>query len=502
MRNTESRGWAWGRWRFDLNVQRAGAAVAALCVAVCCAAPAQAGQWRFEPRISSHVTFTDNVDLDDGVKRSDVVLRVQPGFFVASEGNRVRFEASYDGSFMYFVDEDRTDWRNRLQSKFLIEPIERNLFISATAIVAEPFVDETSSVTFSQDNLSRNRRQVISLGVSPFLRHRLGRIADVEWRYQLRFLTVEDPTQDDPTPRFIDDYTSHMGQLKIDSGDRFGRLRWNILGRYEIRDRRRGTRDEEEIEIVAGIEYRVLNWLGILGSAGWQKLDDLDLNNRIDDFIWDVGIRINPTRNTDITVTYGRENDEKRFEVEAFYERKRWRFGASYRTEVSLTQRRFSTVVGGSDFDENDIFTDPFGSVIDPDDAIFGFENDTFRSRRVEFDIIYNHRRTRVDIKGYFERRLFDLRMQEVREFNLRGRISRDLNEHFRVAVDLRYRHTDFDRGPSREDDFYGIRTSIIYDFSKQLTGQLSYTFSTLESNIAGVDRTENVVSGSLRATF
>ncbi|MFN3231954.1 MAG: TIGR03016 family PEP-CTERM system-associated outer membrane protein [Alphaproteobacteria bacterium] len=480
----------------------AATALVSACFVVLSTTPAEAGKWRFEPRISAHVTFTDNVDLDDGTKQSDTVLRVQPGFFIASEGNRARFEANYDGSLLHFTGDGRTDWRNRLQSKLLVEPIERYLFITATAIMAEPFVDETSSVTFSEDNFSRNRRRVVSFGVSPFLRHRLGRIADVEWRYNLRHVRVQDPAPDDPTPRFIDNYTSHTGQLKVDSGDRFGRLRWDILARYETRQREGNVPNGEEVLVRGSMEYRILTWLGVVGSAGWQQIEDPDLSEFIDDFIWDVGLRLRPTRKTDITVTYGRENADKRVAVDASYERKRWRFRARYLNEISLTQRRFSRVVGDGSFDQDEIFTDPFGAIVDPDDAVFGFLNETFRSRRLQFDVIYTHRRTRADIQGYYEKRRFDTTMQETREFNIRSRISRELNDHFRISLDLRYRHTDFDIGPSRVDDFFGVRSSIIYELSQYITARLSYTFSTLDSNIAGVDRTENVVAGSVRAIF
>jgi len=464
--------------------------------------PSLAAKWRFEPRISANVTYTDNVDLDDNVKQSDLVLRVEPGFFVKAEGDRLKLEASYDGSFLSFVDDGRTEWRNHLRSKFLVEPFENYFFISGSAVMAEPFVDETSSVTFSSDNISRNRRRVMSFGISPYLRHRVGHLADVEWRYELRHVRVQDPDVDDPTPRYIENYTGHVGQVTVDSGDRFNRLHWNLLGRYEDTTREGGGRNGDEVRVEGDIEYRVLSWLGVLGSAGWQRLKDPDLISNINDFIWDAGLRINPTRNTDIIVTYGRDNGDNRFAAKAFYKRKRIRVGITYANEISRSQRRFSQVVGDASFDPNDIYVDPFGSALEPDDAVYGFQNETFRSRRVLLQLMYEHRRTRIDLDGYYEERSFDLTMQEVREYNVRVRINRDFNKHLRGTVDLRYRHTDFDRGPSRMDDFYGIRTSLIYQFSEDLSGRLSYIFSTLNSNISTNNRTENVIVAWMRTTF
>ena len=78
--------------------------------------PAVAAKWRITPRIEAQVAYTDNVDLDDAGKESDVVFRVEPGLAIKAEGNRLKFQADYDATFLHFVNDGRSQIRNHLRS--------------------------------------------------------------------------------------------------------------------------------------------------------------------------------------------------------------------------------------------------------------------------------------------------------------------------------------------------------------------------------------------------
>jgi uncharacterized protein (PEP-CTERM system associated) len=463
--------------------------------------PVSAAKWRVTPRIEAEVSYTDNVDLDRPGKESDVVFRVNPGLALKADGHRMKLQADFEGSFLQFARDGRREWRNHLRSKLYLEPIEDHLFIEATGIVAEPFVDNTGSVTFSSSNFSINRRQTQSYTLEPYFKHRLFDIADMRWTYRLRYVTVSQPKPDDPTPRFIANYLSHTGQVTADSGDRYGRLHWTLRGSYDDRTRGDGRRSREVIA-EADAEYRVVRWLGVLASAGWEKIEDPDLSANIDDFIWSAGLRFNPTRNTDVSLRYGKFDGDTSFSAEALYRRKRFKIGLSYRHEVTTTQRRFADINEDGQFNDFDYFVSDFGSLLDPDDIVFGIENDTFRSNRLEVNVAYEHRRTSFDARAYYEERVFDTTGREVREYDIKTRLSRRLNERLRAVLHLRHRHTDFDLGPSRVDNFYGVRAELHYDFSKYAHGTLAYVFSTLDSNVSVRDQTENVVQLSLRANF
>lgn len=462
---------------------------------------ATAAKWRVTPRLEAQVSYTDNVDLDTSTKQSDVVLRVNPGLAIKAKGKRMKFEADYEGSFLQFVQFGRTDWRNHLESKLYIEPIEDHFYILATGTMAEPFIDNTETVTFSDSNYSINRRQTQSYTVQPYFRHKIGNIADVEWLYRFRYVTVAPPKANDPTPKYIASYLSQTGQVTADSGDRFGRLHWNLLGSYNRGERGDGRRSKT-IDLEAEGEYRVVRWLGILASAGWQKIDDPDLSKNIDSALWDVGVRFNPTRNTDVSVRYGRNDGDLSFSVDALYRRKRWKIGVTYKHEVTSSQRRFADINGDGQFNDFDFFVNDFGAILNPDDIVFGFENDTFRSNRLEVQFAYDHRLTSFDARAYYEIRKFDTTGREQHEFDIKTRLSHYFTRRWRGVLHLRYRRTDFDLGPSRVDNFYGTRAELHYTFSKYVDGQIAYVFSLLDSNVSPRNQTENVVQVQMRANF
>jgi uncharacterized protein (PEP-CTERM system associated) len=153
----------------------------AVVSAIASAQPASAAKWSITPRIDAQVAYTDNVDLDNAGKESDVVFRVEPGLAIKADGNRLKFQADYDATFLHFVDDGRTQIRHHLNSKLHAEVIEDHFYIDATGIIAEPFVDNTGSVTFSDTNFSINRRQTMSYSVEPTFKHRLFDIADMQW---------------------------------------------------------------------------------------------------------------------------------------------------------------------------------------------------------------------------------------------------------------------------------------------------------------------------------
>jgi uncharacterized protein (PEP-CTERM system associated) len=462
---------------------------------------ALAAKWTITPRIEAQVAYTDNVDLDNIGKESDLVLMVVPGISIKADGSRLKFQADYDGTLLHFVNDGRTQWRNHLESKLHAEVLEDHFYIDATGIMAEPFVDNTGSVTFSDTNFSINRRQTMSFSVEPYFRHKLFDIADMQWTYLFRYMSVADPVEGDPTPRFIDSYLSHMGRVTADSGDRLGRFHWNVDAYYDKRYRGDG-RDAEDIDAVLSIEYRVLRWLGITGSAGYERIDDPDLLDQVNGFTWTTGLRFNPTRNTDVKLWYGKQDGENSFGADATWRHKRWKLGVTYLHQITTSQRQYADMNEDGQFNDSDYFVSDFGSLLDPDDVIFGIENDTFRSDRLEVNAQWEKRLFSWDARAYYETRTFDTNGEETREYDITTRFSQKLDRRLRAVLHLRYRHTDFDLGPSREDDFYGARAELHYTLSKDVNAELAYVFSLLDSNISFRDQTENVIQLNVQMRF
>lgn len=478
--------------------------ISAVVVGALMTTGAMAGRWTVEPKLSASVSYTDNVDLDATNKRSDVVFRVSPGVRIQGTGARARVNIDYTGSFLWFADESREQWRNGLLSNIFLEPVEGHLFVDVRATIAQPLINDRGAFSFSNDNFSSNRRETIGISASPYFRHRLGDIADVEWRYTLRFVDVAGPPREDPDGERINDYLNHVFTVDIDSGQRFGRFRWGINAFYDLTGRRFAGNRGEDIRARLNVEYRVLRWLGLLGSVGWERIDaaGFEADGVIDDVTWNAGIRLNPTRNTDVTVRYGRNAGDDNFDVHARYTRKRFQFVLRYNEDITTSQRRFIDGIDGGSFNDDGVFVDGLGNPIDPNDLVFGFTDEAFRYRRLSFETRYEHRRTTASLFGYYDRRSFSSSDNTVHEYGARFTISRQFNPKARGTFEFLYDYEDFDRGPGRRDHFFGIRTSFHYDFSRYFTTVLSYVYSNRNSNQNQFDSTGNTVTLSVQANF
>jgi hypothetical protein len=67
----------------------------------------------FRPRISSDAQYTDNVFLTEDDKEDDTIVSVTPGFTVGLLGKKAGLDASYDPSWVTYLDGSRDDtWRH------------------------------------------------------------------------------------------------------------------------------------------------------------------------------------------------------------------------------------------------------------------------------------------------------------------------------------------------------------------------------------------------------
>ena len=275
-RNGHAHGKACGPGRFRLL----SAVFLAACLLVASTfleTPVWAEGIRIEPRITVSTTFTDNIDLNDGQKASGMAFHVSPGVSIHGEGRRTEVHVSYTGNFFHFTNRSSEEWRNNLQAKIKTEPITDYLHVDVHALMSQPVIDQRQEYSYSKYNRSSNRRQSQSYSVSPYLTFRARSFADIELRYDYRFVTVDNPRVIDENSYLIADYQNHTTQATISSGPYFSRFRWDLLGRYERIKRGLDRGDAEEVTLLADFEYRVRRWLGLIGSIGWDDVTDEDI---------------------------------------------------------------------------------------------------------------------------------------------------------------------------------------------------------------------------------
>ena len=364
---------------------------------------ADAAVWRVTPRLEVGATYTDNVDLNaDGNRSSDVIFTVTPGVAISATGRRAQINIAYDPRYFIAAKDGRDQFRHSLTGVADVEIIKDHFDVEARTSVSPQFANLRGSRSFSGANFTNNRRLRQTYSISPTLRNRFGSFANAQVQYVYRYQTIQNPVANDPFGTAIPNSQDHDINLNIDSGPRFQRLRWRIIGDHE-RTRRRQDRTSKDQRILAELEYRLVRWLGVIGRGGYEEVVDATLARNIEGATWEGGLRFNPSRRTDVTVRYGEVRGDERLDVDASYTWRRWRFRGQYRETITTSQRIVAGAVGNFLTDADGNFVDPFGLPIQPGDLVFGFINDAFERKRLQFDVSYEARRTTYTLRAFRE---------------------------------------------------------------------------------------------------
>lgn len=483
--------------------EKAFCSLVALATVSLAASAGFAAEWRVTPHLDAEVTFSDNVDIDNqGENQSDIIFTTRPGVAITATGKRLRLNLDYVGSYYVFTDSGEEQYRNSLSGLISFDAIEDFLTIDARASISTPFINLRGARSFSGANFSQNRRERQTYSISPKFSRRLGSVATASLQYTFRTTDIQRPAAGNPFGVTVPRNQDHDVNFSLQSGPDFGRFSWNLNGEHERTQRGAAGRTTEETRAGLDLEYRVTRWLGIIAEGGWEDVNDTTLLRQIDGVTWAGGLRLNPSRRTDLSVRYGKEDGERRWSVDAAHRTKRMNFHASYSEEITTSQRIVSDAVDTFQVDDFGNFVDPFGNLLESDGLVFGFIDEAFVEKELELDISYSLRRTDIRLRLFNQKRDVQALAVNEDETGVSLSVTRELSPRSSLNASVIYRHTDFQSGTSRADDMYGARASYQHQFSEYVSGSVNYTFSRRESNDAQFELTENVVTVQLRATF
>ncbi len=222
-------------------VPRGGLSGAGIAFALIAAASAPAHAQEGGGARSRALSFTVNssasyVDTQRpaGVDGRDLVLDVRPGVQYSSRSGRVQGSLQYNmGLVRYIGDTDAGDVQHTLDAAFTAEAVPNWFYVDATAGVVQSAlspVGQQSAGSSLQRN--RNRTEVASASLSPYVRGPLGSFATYNLRLNARAVN---------TRRSIaGDSTSSGAVAAIDSAGAGSLLGWGLLASSDRSSFRRG----------------------------------------------------------------------------------------------------------------------------------------------------------------------------------------------------------------------------------------------------------------------
>jgi uncharacterized protein (PEP-CTERM system associated) len=218
------------------------------------------GLFYISPRLSLNETWTDNLSLENGNRKSGWITEVSPGIIVRSGSGRIKGNLNYSLNMLdYSVDKNKNSLQNSLNSSVNIEAIDKHAFFDVTGVISQQTISAFSVQNSNLSNINSNKTEVSTYSFSPYYRGSISNIIDYEARYSLA------TTQAKKASNFSSDTRS--ASVNLNGDDFFGKLSWSLgLNRQIVsRDTMSDTKADR---LTISIKYPVINTLVISASGG------------------------------------------------------------------------------------------------------------------------------------------------------------------------------------------------------------------------------------------
>jgi len=165
----------------EASAQRAGAAVLLLALAL--NADQAAATWTVTPDVTVRETYTNNVFFAGSTPISDFATQVTPGIRIDGSGPRFSATFRYNPTALFYARNPSQDYiANNLFTQGTLSAVERFFFVDFNGAIAQSFITPFAATPADLVNITPNRVENRSLGVSPYIRSQLGQYFTYELR--------------------------------------------------------------------------------------------------------------------------------------------------------------------------------------------------------------------------------------------------------------------------------------------------------------------------------
>jgi len=500
----------------------------ALVLFLVCANSAHAGDWDITPRISVGEVFSDNINLDDNDKKSDLVTEISPGISVRGEGGRLKASIDYEMQNTIFASDSGANATNhRLNANGNAELAKNLFFVDASSTMGQALISADNTISTGNLNNAGNRTDYYTYSLSPYLTPHFGGYADGLFRYTYSEAKYDDSVSDANTNSF---------NAGLVSGRNFGPLSWST--NYNYTDEQRNSASNATYENADGqARYRINNSFSLVGSGGYANNDFQSSEENKNGSYWAAGVFLQPsryysleaqqgnnlstatvglypTRRTSLVVTYRDRqvglNPGEVWSGSLSHYTRRTTWNASY-LEDTTTQQQEVLQDGGFVFLGIDPITGEVNAnpqpgdliVIAPIGPIQSLTNEVVERKRASGTFGMKTGKTGLRFTVFDERRRYLTSLTEDDTKGISGSVNRQLAPRTNGILSGSYqRITNNNTGSDNKNTFMFVQTGITRQISRKLNGSVTYRYSMQDSDRGSNDYTENRIEARLTALF
>ena len=459
---------------------------------------------RVIPSVTFRETFTDNVDLDpDGEKDPALISEIVPAIDLALRSARVAWGLNGGVSLSYTALNDTGfDTDANVASALTAEVVEEFFFVDAAASISQELLnsDEGSSAVEANDT---NLETVQTYLLSPYLVNRFGGFAESQARYSVAYGNFGGADASDT----IDNQAS----VVVQAGPDFTTYLWgaNAFAALQSRD------DDDDVErgsAEANLQLVLTNSFSLLAAGGYNKFDDGNDNNEVDEPLWEGGFRWTPGTRTELVATYGERDGimAPRSRLTHFFS-PRTQMIAEYSETLNTSQQLFFENVRGLALDEEGRLAErDTGLEFDASPTDLSVDDTTAETKRASLRFVSEIGRNVLDISGNYEDENTlndddeddDEDGEDERTIGADVSWTRRLNPSWTGTLFGSFSRSEFRDDENQKDNEYTGTFLLAYTIvpGAQISG--TYTFRLQDSTDPEEDFTENAVAIGLTLRF
>ena len=280
----------------------------------------------FEPAVTLGITHTDNIFLQPSDGQDETVFRIEPGFSLAHESDRLDVDADYLLQAFYYEKLEEDEVFHQYNASLRAAAVPDVLFFSLGGSRTQSIVDPGLVIPQSNLPITGNRidRDTYFVG-SEFL-YPVSRTIALQGSYRYDWVQFGDPAGSNSPMPFALDSDDQSASVSIDNYRNGNGLTW--AARYSWQ---RSEYDETfppfEYQIAsAELGFWVSGTTRVFASGGKESAWDDPLNPTLEDTLWEVGLAYEAGERLSFEFAAGERS-----------------FGESFRGNLQFNFRRGST---------------------------------------------------------------------------------------------------------------------------------------------------------------
>lgn len=501
----------------------------------------------FTPGIGVDVGFTDNAARNAGGSAgSDVFTLITPSILVSGDTRRVQANFAYTPTVELYASTPNANRVNHfLNAGAVFTVIPDSLFVDLRGSVTQQsifggFSAGTATPSGATPLNRRDQTTTASVFVSPYYVQRFGGYGTGQLAYALSYVdqgnlnrsalagggTLIDPVTGLPvgatSGRDIGNLLTHREVATFTSGEELGRIRSTLTLSATQYDGSGPYRNAHRNEVTLDNAYAITRTIAVLGAIGYQNLRyDTIPRTRVDEPLWNLGVRFAPNPEDFVSVRYGRRDGFNDFAADISYQTTpRTRVFLRYSNGLSTDLEEASNLLASTQVDPygNTVDTATGRPVLNTTSNFFGIQDNLFRLRRLSASGVLLLDRDVFTLSLVHESRTLVGRSPTatLTSSGTPGnglyttlQWQHDLAPDLQSQLTLQYGTRDGDGGVAttgvaarlRSNRVISAAASLNYQLSQTISTRALYQFSSISGNGAG-DVTQNLVLVGLRKTF